>query len=126
VVKPDLMNLFYEFHAGRLPIHSLNFGIITLLPKIADLGQFDLETKTYWFCRKKKTKEEEMGPLSCTCAEPAWTRRPPGPCEPFGQSGTRRRAAGACTRDWVVLVPDRDERERRTGKGGSRRRCGGS
>jgi hypothetical protein len=35
-VKPDLMNLFYEFHAGRLPIHSLNFGIITLLPKIAD------------------------------------------------------------------------------------------
>jgi hypothetical protein len=35
-VKPDLMNLFYEFHAGRLPIHSLNFRIITLLPKIAD------------------------------------------------------------------------------------------
>ena len=32
VVKPDLMNLFYEFHARRLPIHSLNFGIITLLP----------------------------------------------------------------------------------------------
>jgi len=25
VVKPDLMNLFYEFHARRLPIHSLNF-----------------------------------------------------------------------------------------------------
>jgi len=34
VVKQDLMNLFYEFHAGRLPIHSLNFGVITLLPKI--------------------------------------------------------------------------------------------
>jgi hypothetical protein len=30
------MSLFHEFHAGRLPIHSLNFGIITLLPKIAD------------------------------------------------------------------------------------------
>jgi hypothetical protein len=28
--------LFYEFHDGRLPIHSLNFGVITLLPKIAD------------------------------------------------------------------------------------------
>jgi hypothetical protein len=27
VVKPDLMNLFYEFHAGRLPVHSLNFGV---------------------------------------------------------------------------------------------------
>jgi hypothetical protein len=36
VVKLDLMNLFYEFHAGRLPIHSLNFGIITLPPKISD------------------------------------------------------------------------------------------
>jgi hypothetical protein len=30
---------FYEFHAGRLPIHSLNFGIITLLPKIADAAR---------------------------------------------------------------------------------------
>ena len=30
------MSLFYEFHAGRLPIHSLNFGVITLLPKISD------------------------------------------------------------------------------------------
>ena len=36
VVKPDLMSLFYEFHAGRLPIHSLNFRVITLLPKITD------------------------------------------------------------------------------------------
>jgi 3-oxoacyl-(acyl-carrier-protein) synthase len=38
-VKLDLMNLFYEFHAGRLLIHSLNFGVITLLPKIADTAQ---------------------------------------------------------------------------------------
>ena len=30
------MSLFYEFHAGRLPIHSLNFRVITLLPKITD------------------------------------------------------------------------------------------
>jgi hypothetical protein len=35
-VKTDLMSLVHEFHAGRLPIHSLNFGIITLLPNIAD------------------------------------------------------------------------------------------
>ena len=27
---------FYEFHAGKLSIHSLNFGVITLLPKVAD------------------------------------------------------------------------------------------
>jgi len=39
VLKPDLMSLFYEFHARRLPIHSLNFGIITLLPKIADVAR---------------------------------------------------------------------------------------
>jgi hypothetical protein len=36
VVKQDLMSLFHEFYMGRLPIHSLNFGIITLLPKISD------------------------------------------------------------------------------------------
>ena len=30
------MNLFYKFHAGRLSIHSLIFGIITLLRKITD------------------------------------------------------------------------------------------
>jgi hypothetical protein len=39
IVKPDLMNLFYEFHAGRLLIHSLNFGVITLLPKIANAAR---------------------------------------------------------------------------------------
>jgi hypothetical protein len=36
VIKQDLMSLFYEFYMGRLPIHSLNFGVITLLPKITD------------------------------------------------------------------------------------------
>ena len=30
------MSLFYEFYMGRLHIHSLNFGVITLLPKITD------------------------------------------------------------------------------------------
>jgi hypothetical protein len=39
VVKPDLMNLFVEFHAERLSIHSLNFGIITLLPKVAEAAR---------------------------------------------------------------------------------------
>jgi hypothetical protein len=36
IVKPDFMKVFYEFYAGRLPIHSLNFGVITLLPKVDD------------------------------------------------------------------------------------------
>jgi len=33
------MKLFVEFHARRLPIHSLNFEIITLLPNVADAAK---------------------------------------------------------------------------------------
>ena len=36
VIKPDLLALFNEFHQGSLPLHSLNFGVITLLPKKAE------------------------------------------------------------------------------------------
>jgi hypothetical protein len=32
-IKPDLIALFNEFHDGNLPLHSLNFGTITLLLK---------------------------------------------------------------------------------------------
>jgi hypothetical protein len=30
------MTLFMEFHEGNLPLHSLNFGTIILLPKKKD------------------------------------------------------------------------------------------
>jgi hypothetical protein len=33
------MSLFFEFHATSLPIHSLNFGVLTLLPKVTDAVQ---------------------------------------------------------------------------------------
>ena len=33
VIKEDLMALFQDFHQGTLPLHSLNFGTIILLPK---------------------------------------------------------------------------------------------
>jgi hypothetical protein len=33
IIKIDLMALFHEFHKVHLPLFSLNFGIITLLPK---------------------------------------------------------------------------------------------
>ena len=36
IIKADLMSLFMEFHEERLPIYSLNFGVITLLPKIKE------------------------------------------------------------------------------------------
>jgi hypothetical protein len=36
VIKDDLMALFVEFHRGALPLNSLNFGTIILLPKEKD------------------------------------------------------------------------------------------
>jgi hypothetical protein len=33
LIKDDLMAMFRDFHRGNLPLFSLNFGIITLLPK---------------------------------------------------------------------------------------------
>jgi hypothetical protein len=38
-IKGDLLPLFYEFHKGHLPLYSLNFGIITLLPKQKEVKQ---------------------------------------------------------------------------------------
>jgi hypothetical protein len=33
VIKTDLFALFEDFHKNSLPVHSLNFGAITLIPK---------------------------------------------------------------------------------------------
>ena len=33
LIKDDLMAMFVDFYNGTLPLYSLNFGIITLLPK---------------------------------------------------------------------------------------------
>jgi hypothetical protein len=33
IIKDDIMALFTEFHQGDLPLYSLNFGTIILLPK---------------------------------------------------------------------------------------------
>lgn len=33
VIKKDLLALFEDFHNGILPLHSLNFGVVTLVPK---------------------------------------------------------------------------------------------
>jgi hypothetical protein len=32
-IKSDLMSLFQELHSGELPVFSLNFGVISLIPK---------------------------------------------------------------------------------------------
>ena len=39
VIKEDLMALFQDFHQGTLPLHSLNFGTIILLPKKSEAKQ---------------------------------------------------------------------------------------
>jgi hypothetical protein len=36
MIKDDLMALFNDFHSGTLPLYSLNFGTIILLPKCKD------------------------------------------------------------------------------------------
>jgi hypothetical protein len=33
LIKNDLLSLFNDFHSGTLPLYSLNFGTIILLPK---------------------------------------------------------------------------------------------
>lgn len=35
-MKPEIMYMFHEFHGERLDIQRLNYGVITLLPKIKD------------------------------------------------------------------------------------------
>jgi hypothetical protein len=39
VIKGDLLQMFYELHAGILPLFSLNFGVITLIPKVHEANQ---------------------------------------------------------------------------------------
>ncbi len=39
VIEEDLMVVFRDFHSGELPLHRLNFGIITLLPKNKEAKQ---------------------------------------------------------------------------------------
>jgi len=41
LIKLDLMSLFNDFQEGNLPLHSLNFGNIILLPKKMMLGLFN-------------------------------------------------------------------------------------
>jgi hypothetical protein len=36
IIKGDLMQMFLDLHAGVLPLFSLNFDVITLLPKVQE------------------------------------------------------------------------------------------
>lgn len=39
VIKYDLLNFFNEFYTGDLPLFSLNFGVITLIPKVKEANR---------------------------------------------------------------------------------------
>jgi hypothetical protein len=35
-IKGDLMQMFHDLYVGDLPLFSLNFGVITLIPKVQE------------------------------------------------------------------------------------------
>jgi hypothetical protein len=39
LIKDDLMTLFHDFYKGDLPLYSLNFGTIILLPKCKEASR---------------------------------------------------------------------------------------
>jgi hypothetical protein len=39
IVKADIIQLFDDFHQGRVDISRINYGIITLLPKVSDAAR---------------------------------------------------------------------------------------
>jgi hypothetical protein len=39
VIKEDLLKMFHNLHAGTLPLFSLNFGVITLIPKTQEANR---------------------------------------------------------------------------------------
>ncbi len=41
VIKPDLVNLFNDFHGGNLPLYSLNFGTIIFFLSAKRLWKFN-------------------------------------------------------------------------------------
>jgi hypothetical protein len=39
IAKSDIIQLFSDFHDGRVNISRINYGIITLLPKVDDASK---------------------------------------------------------------------------------------
>ena len=39
IIKGDIMELFEDFHNGKLDVHRLNYGVITFLPKVQDASK---------------------------------------------------------------------------------------
>ena len=41
IIKGDLMQMFHDLHRGDIPLFSLNFGVIKLLPKTQDASKIN-------------------------------------------------------------------------------------
>jgi hypothetical protein len=39
IMKEDIINLFHDFHTGNLDVSRINYGIITLLPKVEEASK---------------------------------------------------------------------------------------
>ena len=39
IIKQDLIKMFHDLHKGDIPLFSLSFGVITLLPKVHDANK---------------------------------------------------------------------------------------
>ena len=47
VIKGDLMQMFHDLHKGDIPLFSLNFGVITLLPKTQEASKIQQYRSIY-------------------------------------------------------------------------------
>jgi hypothetical protein len=36
IIKGDMLEMFHDFHRGSLDIRRLNYGVITLIPKVKE------------------------------------------------------------------------------------------
>jgi hypothetical protein len=39
IVRDNIMRLFLDFHEGKVDISRINYGVITLLPKVTDASR---------------------------------------------------------------------------------------
>ena len=48
VIKVDLMQMFHDLHSGTLLLFSLNFGVITLIPKVQEANRIQQYRPICW------------------------------------------------------------------------------
>ena len=74
IIKTDIIELFSDFHKGGLDVCRLNYGVITLLPKVQDavkIQQFRpiclLNCLYKWMTKTLTIRLEILWRASCPC-----------------------------------------------------------